>query len=72
MRFSGPEKFSVNAWAALNMFLDSPDKTLISKELSGDKIHDLTNVITMQVGTHILFDHLRFWLLPFNVRILVR
>jgi hypothetical protein len=54
------------------MFIDSPVKTLISEELSGDKIHDLTNIITLEAAVHEMFDHLRVWLLPFNVRILVR
>jgi hypothetical protein len=68
MRFSYSDVFSVNAWAILNMFLDSRDKTWNFEELSGDNIHGLTNVITMNLDAYLMFDHLRFWLLPSNVR----
>lgn len=56
---------SGGVWAILSMFTDMS----IIKNLAGNRIHRLENILSMNFYCHQLFDDLCLWLKPVEVRL---
>ncbi|KAF8548275.1 hypothetical protein OG21DRAFT_1423357 [Imleria badia] len=51
---------SAGVWSILSMF----SRDTIIKDLAGNRIHRLENILSMNIYSHALFDELKLWLKP--------